>query len=148
MAYKTIEQQQNEIIGAFHTLSNNKSDMLDYLIDLGNMLPPMDATYKTDDHLISGCMSKVWLVDSIVDNRLLLQADSNTVVTKGLIALLIKVFSGQVVQDIVEADLYFIKVVGIQDLIGFQRSNGFAYMVKEVKLRGLAAMSLSKCPIS
>ena len=136
--YKTMHQQQDEIIDAFATLSGDRAAMLDYLIDLGIRLAPMDPIYKTDAYLVSGCMSKVWLADTIVDKRLFLQADSNTVITKGLMSLLVKVYSGQLVQDVLATDLYFIQTIGINDLVGLQRFNGLAHMIKAIKLSILA----------
>ncbi|MBX9890379.1 MAG: SufE family protein [Amoebophilaceae bacterium] len=136
-AYKTMHQQQDEIIDAFATLAGDRAAMLDYLIDLGMQLAPMDPIYKTDGYLVSGCMSKVWLADTIVDKRLFLQADSNTVITKGLMSLLVKVYSGQPLQEVVATDLYFIQAIGIDDLVGLQRSNGLAHMIKAIKLSSL-----------
>lgn len=138
MAYKTIHQHQSEIIDAFATLSGDRVAMLDYLIDLGNALAPMDPLYKTDHYLVQGCMSKVWVADTLIQERLFFQADSNTAVTKGLISLLLKVLSGQSVQNIIEAELYFIEAIGISALIGWQRASGLAHMIKTLKLRGLS----------
>ncbi|MGI2298856.1 SufE family protein [Candidatus Cardinium hertigii] len=137
-ACKTIRQHQDEIIDAFTTFSGDRVAMLDYLIDLGDTLAPMDALYKTDRYLVQGCMSKVWVADTLITKRLFFQADSNTAITKGLISLLLKVLSGQSVQDIIEADLYFIATIGLNTLIGFQRSSGLAHMIKTLKIRALA----------
>lgn len=144
IAFKTVDQHQDEIIDAFTTLSGDRVAMLDYLIDLGNTLAPMDPLYKTDDYLVQGCMSKVWIADRLVQERLFFQADSNTAITKGLISLLLKIFSGQSVEAIVETDLYFIEAIGIRSLIGFQRASGLAHMIKTLKLRSLSRFSRSK----
>ena len=144
IACKTVDQHQEEIIDAFATLSGDRVAMLDYLIDLGHTLAPMDPLYKRDDYLVQGCMSKVWVVDTLIQERLFFQADSNTAITKGLISLLLKVLSGQSVQAIVEADLYFIEAVGMLELIGFQRTSGLSHMIKTLKLRGLSKYSRSK----
>ena len=143
IVYKTIEQHQDEIIDAFTTLSEDRVAMLDYLIDLGHTLVPMDPCYKTDHYLVQGCMSKVWVADTLIEERLFFQADSNTAITKGLISLLLKVLSGQSVAAIVAADLYFIETLGIRSLIGFQRASGLAHMIKTLKLRGVAKLSSS-----
>ena len=137
---KTINQHQDEIIDAFATLSDDREAMLDYLVDLGSTLAPMDPLYRTDAYLIPGCMSKVWLVDLEIKGRLFFQADSNTVITKGLISLLVKVFAGQSIEDIAAAKLYFMETIGINELVGLQRSSGFAHMVKEIKMRTLARL--------
>ncbi len=144
VAFKTICQNQDEIIDAFATLSGDRVAMLDYLIDLGHAIAPMDPCYKTDNYLVQGCMSKVWVADTLIQERLFFQADSNTAITKGLISLLLKVFSGQPLEDIIKADLYFIEAIGISGLIGFQRASGLAHMIKTLKLRGLAKFSKSQ----
>ncbi|TDG95481.1 SufE family protein [Cardinium endosymbiont of Culicoides punctatus] len=142
--HKTIKQHQDEIIDAFATLSDDRETMLDYLIDLGETLAPMDLVYKVDNYLVQGCMSKVWLVDTEMNGLLFFQADSNTAITKGLISLLIKVLSGQPVQAIAEVQLYFIEVIDLHGLVGFQRASGLANMVKEMKLRALSRVSKVK----
>ncbi|WP_342265181.1 SufE family protein [Cardinium endosymbiont of Philonthus spinipes] len=141
IAFKTIDQHQDEIIDAFTSLSGDRVAMLDYLIDLGNALAPMDPLYRSDPYLVQGCMSKVWVADQLIQERLFFQADSNTAITKGLISLLLKVFSGQSVQAVVAAELYFIEAMGMRSLIGFQRASGLAHMIKTMKLRGLAKLS-------
>lgn len=147
ITFKTVDQHQDEIIDAFATLSGDRVAILDYLIDLGNTLAPMDPLYKTDAYLVQGCMSKVWVADTLIEERLFFQADSNTAITKGLISLLLKVFSGQSLQAIVETDLYFIEAIGINALIGFQRASGLAHMIKTLKIRGLSKFSGSNSSI-
>ncbi|AXI24533.1 Fe-S metabolism associated domain [Cardinium endosymbiont of Sogatella furcifera] len=142
IACKTVDQHQDEIIDAFATLTGDRVAMLDYLIDLGYTLAPMDPVYKIDDYLVQGCLSKVWVVDQLVRDQLFFQADSNTAITKGLISLLLKVLSGQSVQAIVAAELYFIEAIGIRSLIGFQRASGLAHMIKTLKLRSLSKFSI------
>lgn len=137
---KTIEHHQDEIIAAFATLADDREAMLDYLIDLGHTLAPMDPAYKTDAYLIPGCMSHVWLADIKAHGMLVFQADSNTAITKGLVSLLVKVLSGQPIHTIATAKLYFIDTIGIQNLVGFQRANGFLHMMKEIKLRALSRL--------
>ncbi|WP_339044502.1 SufE family protein [Cardinium endosymbiont of Tipula unca] len=131
------------MIDAFATLSDDREAMLDYLIDLGETLAPMDLLHKTDDYLVQGCMSKVWFVDMERNGLLFFQADSNTAITKGLISLLIKVLSGQSMQAIAAAQLYFIETIGLNTLVGFQRASGLANMVKEIKIRALSKLKLA-----
>ncbi|MCT4697212.1 MAG: SufE family protein [Candidatus Cardinium sp.] len=142
IACKTVDQHQDEIIDAFATLMGDRVAMLDYLIDLGDTLVPMDPVYKTDDYLVQGCLSKVWVVDQLVRDQLFFQADSNTAITKGLISLLLKVLSGQSVQAIVAAELYFIEAIGIRSLVGFQRASGLVHMIKTLKIRSLSKFSI------
>lgn len=139
--FKTIDQHQGEIIDAFATFDGSREVMLDYLIDLGATLAPMDPLYKTDAYLVQGCMSTVWLVDVEMKGVLFWQADSNTAITKGLISLLVKVFSGQSIQNIIAAKLFFLEAIGMSELIGFQRASGFAHMMKEMKLRALSRLT-------
>ena len=139
---KTIDQHQNEIIDNFKQLSGNREMMLEYLIEFGQTLPPLAPAYKIDDYLIKGCISKVWLVETFKDGRLFFQADSNTAITKGLIALLIKILSGQTIQAINQANLYFIDTIGMHELLSFQRSSGLAYMIKTIKQKALLKSGL------
>lgn len=143
VVHKTIKQHQDEIIDAFTTLGSERVAMLDYLIDLGNTLAPMDPLYKTDRYLVKGCMSKVWIADILIEERLFFQADSNTAITKGLISLLLKICSGQPLPDIIAADLYFIEAIGLNGLIGFQRSSGLAHMIKTLKLSALSKQQIT-----
>ena len=142
-SYKTIDEHQKEIIDAFNSLSNDRVAMLDYLIDLGERLAPMDPLYKTDHYLVQGCMSKVWLADTFTEERLFFQADSNTAITKGIISLLLKILAGQSLEAIVSAQLYFIDAMDIRSLIGFQRASGLAHMIKALKIRALSRLSVS-----
>src|SRR5690606_18181400 len=104
-----------------------------YIMELGQSLPPLDEKYMTDDYLVRGCQSKVWLTAQIENDRLFFLADSNTDITKGLISLLIRIMSGQKLDDIINCDLYFIEKIGMRRVIGSQRSNGFAAMIKQMK---------------
>ncbi|MDD9139804.1 MAG: SufE family protein [Candidatus Cardinium sp.] len=138
---KTIDQHQDAIIASFATLGSDRLAMLDYLIDIGATLPAMESCYKTESYSVQGCLSKVWLVDRESAGLLFFQADSNTVITKGLIALLLQVLSGQPVQAIATAKLYFMEAIGMHALIGFQRSSGLAHMVKAIKLKAVARLA-------
>lgn len=135
-AIKTI---QDEIIEEFSLFEEDRNGKLEYLIDLGEKLPELEEEHKLEQNLIKGCQSKVWLVSERQGDRLQYKADSNTAITKGLIALLIRVLSGQKIGDIARADLYFIKDIGMNTFIGSQRSNGFANMINQMKLEAALA---------
>ena len=138
MSIQAINDIQEEIIDDFEILGGDKESTIFYIMELGNNLEPLDEEYKTSSNLIKGCQSKVWLDASICEDRLILRADSNTDITKGLISLLIRVLSGQLLDDIIKAELYFIEKIGMQNVIGSQRSNGFASMIKQIKLYAIA----------
>ena len=112
--------------------------MLTYLMELGNQLPLLAPQHKTAQNTIQGCLSTVWLVYKQQGDRLYFEADSNTAITKGLISLLVRVLSGQRVADIMAADLYLLERLGMHQLIGSQRTSGFASMVKQIKLIAVA----------
>ncbi len=138
----TINEIQDEIIEEFSQL-DDWMDRYQMLIDLGNELSPMDNSYKTDDNLIDGCQSRVWLtVSKTADNTLTFKAESDALIVKGIIALLIRVFDGQTPDDILNADLYFIRDIGLQEHLSPTRSNGLAAMVKQIRLYALAQQSL------
>ena len=128
------ESIQEQIIQEFQFLEEDREAMLYYLIEIGEKLPPLADIHKTEQNKIPGCMSSVWLTYRLQDNRLFFQADSNTSITKGLISLLIRVLSGQSVETILATNLYFIEMIGMHQLIGSQRSSGFANMVKQIRL--------------
>lgn len=135
---KNINQLQDEIIAEFALLEGDPEMTVYYIMELGQKLPPMDEADKTDDNLVKGCQSKVWLTARLDDNRMWFSADSNTAITKGLVSLLIRIFNGQTPEDILNAELYFIPKIGMERFIGTQRSNGFAAMIKQMKLYALA----------
>jgi len=127
-----IEMEQKTIIEDFSHFSD-WSDKYEYLIDLGKALPRLDEQYKTDAHLVKGCQSKVWLHAELQDDRVFLFADSDTVITKGIIALLIRVLSGQKGADIEMADLHFIEEIGLKAHLSPNRSNGLNSMISHIK---------------
>jgi len=127
-----INQQQDLIIDEFSQFTS-WTDRYEYLIDLGKSLPPLDEKYKTSAYLVKGCQSQVWLHGEIKDKRLFLQADSDAVITKGIIALLIRVFSGQKVEDINNAQLYFIDEIGLKNHLSPTRSNGLQSMIQHIR---------------
>jgi cysteine desulfuration protein SufE len=138
-----INEIQDQIIEEFEILSEDRESTIFYIMELGQNLPEMDEKDKTELNLIKGCMSKVWLTSNTRDGKVYFAADSNTEITKGLISLLIRVFSDQPSDAIVDADLYFIKKIGMNQVIGSQRSNGFASMIKQMKLFALTFNKLS-----
>lgn len=128
---------QNEIIEEFSAFGD-WMDKYDYLIELGQELEPMDPQHRTDRYLINGCQSRVW-VDARIDNgKVYYSADSDAIITKGIIALLIRVLNGRAPQEIVDADLYFIDAIGLSENLSPTRSNGLAAMVKQMRLYALA----------
>lgn len=133
----TINEIQEEIIAEF-AFFDNWMDKYEYIIELGKDLPLIDEQYKDEDHLIKGCQSQVWLHAEERDGRVFFTADSDAVITKGLIALMIRVLSGQTAEAIANSDLYFIDRIGLRDHLSPTRSNGLLSMVKQMKMYGLA----------
>lgn len=133
----TINEMQDEVIAEFSDF-DDWMDRYQLLIDLGNEQPPLDAKYKTDQNLIEGCQSRVWLQADEVDGKVILQAESDALIVKGIIALLIKVLSGHTPDEILEADLYFIPRIGLQEHLSPTRSNGLLAMVKQMRMYALA----------
>jgi len=135
---KSAQEIQDEIVNAFQALAGDREAMLNYIIELGEKLPPLADRYKTEHNLIKGCMSTVWLAHDQAEDRLFFAADSNTAITKGLISLLLRVLSGQRIEDIPHTNLYFADQIGMSQLIGSQRSSGFASMIKQIRMIALA----------
>ncbi|MCM1310941.1 MAG: SufE family protein [Bacteroides sp.] len=130
----TINEIQDEIIAEFSEL-DDWMDRYGYIIDLGNQLPPIDEKYKTPQYLIEGCQSRVWINAELTPDGLVhFEADSDAIIVKGIIALLIKVMSDQKPEDILNADLYFIDKIGLSEHLSPTRSNGLLAMVKQMKL--------------
>lgn len=135
----TINQVQDEIINEFSLLDGDMEMTVFYIMELGQKLPDMPESVKTEDNIVKGCQSKVWLTGKMdTDNQIYFSADSNTAITKGLVSLLIRIYNGQSPDDILNADLYFMQKIGMERFIGTQRSNGFAAMIKQMKLYALA----------
>ena len=133
----SIHEIQDDIISEFEMLADDREATLFYLMELGDKMAPLAEEHKADDNLIKGCQSKVWLHAGFNNDKVLFTADSNTDITRGLISLLVRVFSGQQPDDIINADLDFIEKIGMGQIIGSQRSNGFASMIKKMKLYAL-----------
>jgi cysteine desulfuration protein SufE len=140
----SINHIQDEIIEEFSMLQGDLDMCVEYLIELGRKISPLPDQYKIEDHIVKGCQSKVWLVASQENGQVNFLADSNTMITKGLVSMLIRVFSGRSANDILNADLYFVQKIGMNRFIGTQRSNGLAAMIKQMKLYALAFMAREK----
>ena len=134
----TINQVQDEIISEFSVLDGDMEMTVFYIMELGQKLPAMKEEDKTESNLVKGCQSKVWMTARIEHDSLYFEADSNTAITKGLVSLLVRIFNGQSPENILKADLYFMNKIGMERFIGTQRSNGFASMIKQMKLYALA----------
>lgn len=133
----TINEMQDEIIAEFSEF-DDWMDRYQLLIDLGNEQQPLDEKYKTDQNLIEGCQSRVWLQADEVDGKIIFKAESDALIVKGIIALLIKVLSGHTPDEIIDADLYFIPRIGLQEHLSPTRSNGLLAMVKQMRMYALA----------
>lgn len=133
----TINEKQNEIIEEFSAFGD-WMDRYQILIDLGNELPPLDEKYKTNQNLIEGCQSRVWLHADYTGGKITFRAESDALITKGIIALLIKVLSGHTPDEILKADLYFIDRIGLKEHLSPTRSNGLLSMVKQMRMYALA----------
>ena len=134
----TINDVQNEIIEDFSMLDGDMEMTIGYLMELGEKLSEIPESAMTDENIVKGCQSKVWLIAEEIDGKINLSADSNTAITKGLVSLLVRVLSGQTPDDILNADLYFKDKIGMNRFIGTQRSNGFASMIKQIKNYAIA----------
>ena len=133
----TINDIQDEIIEEFSGF-DDWMDKYQLLIDLGNEQEPLDEKYKTEQNLIDGCQSRVWLQADLVDGKIHFSAESDALIVKGIVALLIRVLSDQTPQDILDADLYFIEQIGLKEHLSPTRSNGLLAMVKQIKMYALA----------
>lgn len=132
-----INLLQDEIIEEFSDL-DDWMDRYSYIIELGNALEPLDESLKTPDNLIEGCQSRLWLDAQYNDGVVTYRADSDAIIVKGIVAMLIRVLSGQKPQDIVDADLYFIDRIGLRDHLSPTRSNGLVSMLKNMKAYAMA----------
>ncbi len=133
----TINELQDEVIGEFSEL-DDWMDRYQLLIDLGNEQEPLDEKYKTEQNLIDGCQSRVWLQADLVDGKVHFQAESDALIVKGIIALLMKVLSDHTPDEILNADLYFIEQIGLKEHLSPTRSNGLLAMVKQMRMYALA----------
>lgn len=136
-----IQEIQNNIIDEF-SIFDDWMERYEYIIDLGKSLPLIDAQYKTDDNLIQGCQSKVWVHAELIDDKIVYTADSDAILTKGIIAILIRSFSNQTPAAILEANTDFIDEIGLKEHLSPTRANGLVSMVKKIKMYALAFDSM------
>ncbi len=140
----TIKEIQDNIVEEF-AMFDDWMQRYEYMIELGKSLPLIEERFKTDDHIIKGCQSKVWLHADLQDDKVVFTADSDAIITKGIIAILIRVFSGQRPRDIIDADTSFIDEIGLKEHLSPTRANGLVSMIKQLKLYAIAYLTqLSK----
>ena len=133
----SIKEVQDEIVEEFSMLDGDREATIFYIMELGHKLPLLDEQFHSDDNIIKGCQSKVWLTTDSKDGKVEFTADSNTEITKGLISLLIRILSERTPDEIINADLDFVDRIGMNQVIGSQRSNGFTAMIKQMKMYAL-----------
>ncbi|MBR5395565.1 MAG: SufE family protein [Bacteroidaceae bacterium] len=132
-----INEIQDEIIAEFSDF-DDWMDRYQMLIDMGSEQPPLEEQYKTEQNLIDGCQSRVWLQADMVDGKLQFRAESDALIVKGIVALLVRVLSGHTPQEVLDADLYFIDRIGLREHLSPTRSNGLGAMLKQMKMYALA----------
>ena len=133
----TLKEAQKQIVEEF-SVFEDWLDRYNYLIELGNDLPEIDAKYKTSEYLINGCQSKVWLHAELEEGKLVFAADSDAIIVKGIVALLVKALNGRTPSEVVDTELTFIEEIGLSENLSPTRSNGLLAMVKKMKLYALA----------
>jgi cysteine desulfuration protein SufE len=138
----SIAETENEIIEEF-SIFEQWDDKYQYIIDMGKSLPAMDEKYKTEDRLIKGCQSRVWLHTELKDGKIIYHADSDAIITKGLVALMVRVLSDHTPKEIVDAQLTFINKIGLAEHLSPTRANGLVSMVKQMKMDAFAMQTNS-----
>jgi cysteine desulfuration protein SufE len=133
----TLNQEQDRIVDDF-SIFEDWMDKYQQLIELGKDLPPIDEKKRTESYLIKGCQSKVWLDAELIDGKVFFTADSDAIITKGIVALLIQVLNQRTPKEIIDADLYFIDKIGLRENLSPTRSNGLVSMVKQMRLYAIA----------
>ena len=133
----SIENIQNEIVEEF-SMFEDWLERYEYMIELGKSLPLIDSNYKTDDNIIKGCQSKVWLHADFEQDKVIFTADSDAIITKGIVAILIRVFTNQTPQAILEANTDFIDAIGLKEHLSPTRANGLVSMIKQIKMYAIA----------
>ena len=133
----SIKEIQDEIIDEF-SMFEDWEERYQYMIDLGKTLPLIDEQFKTEDHIIKGCPSKVWVHAQMEDDKVTFTADSDAIITKGIIAILIRVFSNQHPKDIIDSDTDFIDKIGLKEHLSPTRANGLVSMIKQIKMYAIA----------
>ena len=136
----TIQEIENKITEEFN-LFDDWMDKYNYIIEMGRNLPLIEEKYKTDQYLISGCQSRVWLSAELEDNKIIFKAESDAVITKGIINILIRVLSNQTPDDILNTELQFLDNIGLKEHLSPTRSNGLTSMVKQIKLYAIVFKS-------
>ncbi len=136
----TLEEKQQEIIQDF-AMFDDWMEKYEYIIELGKELPIIMESNKTDDRLIEGCQSRVWLDSQVENGKMKFSADSDAIITKGIIGLLIRVLNNEAPEAVAKADLHFIKEIGLQEHLSITRSNGLVSMVKKMKMSALSAVN-------
>lgn len=139
----SINNVQDEIIEEF-AIFDDWMDKYEYIIDLGKELPPITEEQKVDNNLVKGCQSKVWLHAGLANDKLTFEADSDALITKGLVALMVRVLSGHNPKEVINADLYFVDKIGLKEHLSPNRSNGLAAMIKQMKTYAIAYQAISK----
>jgi cysteine desulfuration protein SufE len=142
LLFMTINEIQQEIIEEF-SVYEDWMDKYSYLIELGNDLKDLDPKEKTDQHLIKGCQSRVWLVSDFVDGKIVFRGESDAVIVKGLVALLLRVVSNRTPAEIIENELFFVDAIGLKQHLSPTRSNGLLAMMKQIKLYAVAYQKIS-----
>ena len=132
-----IKEIQDEIIDEF-SMFDDWDERFQYVIDLGKSLPLIDPQYKTEENTIKGCQSKVWLHGELADGKVVFTSDSDAIITKGIIAILIRTFSNQTPSEILEANTKYIDEIGLKDQLSPTRANGLVSMIKQIKMYALA----------
>ncbi|MCD8210806.1 MAG: SufE family protein [Prevotella sp.] len=136
----TINEAQDEVIEEFSYLTD-WMDKYQLLIDFGNELPPLEEKFKIESNLIEGCQSRVWLQADLIDKKMVFNAESDALIVKGIIALLVRVLSNQEPKQILDADLYFVDRIGLKEHLSPTRSNGLMAMLKQIRAYALAFMA-------
>lgn len=139
----SINEIQDEIIAEFSDF-DDWMDRYQLLIDMGSEQEPLDEQYKTEQNLIDGCQSRVWLQADLIDGMVHFRAESDALIVKGIVALLVRVLSGHTPQEILDADLYFIERIGLREHLSPTRSNGLGAMLKQMKMYALAFKTIHK----
>lgn len=140
----SVEEKEKEIVEEFSVLDGDMEMTINYIMELGESMPSLDDKYRNEEHIVKGCQSKVWMHAFMDQGKVHFEADSNTAITKGLLSLLVKVLDGETPETILESEVTFPDKIGMSRFIGTQRSNGFAAMIKQMKLYALAFSSKNK----
>jgi len=134
----SIVEAQDQIIDAFSILEGDQEMTNFYIMELGQKMEELNIEYHIDENLVKGCQSKVWLKSELLGDKVKYLADSNTAITKGLVSLLVRVFSEQTPEDVINAEIFFPEKIGMSRFIGTQRTNGFLAMIRQMKLEAIA----------